>query len=160
MGRVLRLAQSQSAKGNKGLEVLSYLQRPESVQALLQAAEHRLTPVTAVSQSLREQFGPATFTPPIMRQLVGLAVRAILEEHGFVLIKRGAQLPNDPIFRSGALYAKRSRGASKDVPLLKRLIDSLSIAELRWVADYAAKQLQYSIGGPDDASGGDADGNG
>jgi hypothetical protein len=128
-----------------GQEVLNYLQTPEARVLLTQAAERGIPPVTAVSHKLTELLGSDVFESMLMRQFCGLVARAVLEEEGFVLSKPGVRVRNDPVFMSGAVYAKRVGSAPQERDsLLKRILDSLSIQELRWVALYVATQLQNS----------------
>jgi hypothetical protein len=131
-------AQALARKLEKGPHVTGFLRRPDIADLLVAAAEDRVPSVAAISRALCSEFGAETFATVAMRQLVGVAIRPVMEERGFIVVKRGVPISGDPIFKTGAIYGRASRGSSPDISLLKRFIDTLSEAELRWVDGYVS----------------------
>ena|SRR3984957_9361366 len=126
----------------KGPYVTGFLRRPNIADLLVAAAEDGIPSVGAISQALCDEFGAETFATMRMRQLVGVAIRPVMEERGFVVVKRGVPISGDPIFKTGAVYGRASRGSSPGTSLLKRFIDTLSEPELRWIDGYVSGLLQ------------------
>src|ERR1700731_4774801 len=99
--------------------------------SLLAAANEPRPPIGAVSKILVKRFG-AEVRQTSVRQFVGLAVRGILEQHGFVVGCRGVRLRGDPVFRSGAIYRPRADGGNApEADVLERMMRSLSPDEAR-----------------------------
>src|SRR5271157_2289865 len=78
-------------------------QRPR----LIAAAKQSRPPVAAVSEALLEEHGEEIKKTPV-RQFVGLAVRAILEEAGYEVAYTGVRINGDPVFRTGSVYRLRT----------------------------------------------------
>ena len=72
-----------------GAAVLEALKREEP--GLIAAAEQKRPPVAAVSGILLERFGEEAKRTPV-RQFVGLATRAVLEEAGYEVAYRGVRI--------------------------------------------------------------------
>ena len=90
------------ANGESILETLK-----SARNALIGAAKQSRPPVSAVSEILLEKYGAEIKKTPV-RQFVGLAVRAILEEAGFEVAYGGVRINGDPVFRTGSVYRPRS----------------------------------------------------
>jgi hypothetical protein len=109
----------------KGPEILRFLKasRPE----LVAAAKLSRPPVGAVSKTLLEKFGPEIKRLPV-KQFVGLAVRAILEDAGFEVAYAGVRISADPIFTTGSVYRLRSEDGQEPPThddALERMIKAL-----------------------------------
>jgi hypothetical protein len=94
---------------------------------LVAAAKQSRPPVAAVSETLLNRHGDAITELPV-RQFVGLAVRAILEDAGFEVAYTGVRIKDDPVFRTGSVYRPRSKDhdAAKADDALDRMMKSLS----------------------------------
>jgi len=94
---------------------------------LIAAAKQSRPPVAAVSTTLLEKHGNEIKQTPV-RQFIGLAVRAILEDAGFEVAYTGVRINGDPVFRTGSVY--RSRTNDDDAPeaddALERMMKSLT----------------------------------
>src|SRR5260370_12335652 len=89
-----------------GTRILEFIQRPETRQKLIAAAEAGVPPVTAVSsQIVRLSQRQAKLSP--VKQFVGLCVRAVLEQEGFQGAAKGGRGSKDPIFRTRSTYQRR-----------------------------------------------------
>ena len=78
----------------------------------------------------------------MVKQFAGLVTRAVLAQEGYVPIRSGVRLRNDPLFTAGAVYAKGFATEPKsDGELLKRLLDSLSIDEMLWASTYLRQRI-------------------
>lgn len=73
---------------------------------LVAAAKRSRPPVAAVSEILLEKHGAEIKRTPV-RQFVGIAVRAILEEAGYEVAYTGVRINGDPVFRTGSVYKLR-----------------------------------------------------
>jgi len=147
--RHLKRARRMSRSVRQGPEVLEFmLKKADVIEA---AAKQGIPPVTAVSHFLVEEFGLEPFASMLAKQYCGLIVRAILEPDGYVAVKAGVRVRNDPVFASGAVYEKRGEGAPTDPgQLLGRILDSLSVEEMRWAAQYLQNKLSaLDVDGPD-----------
>ena len=116
MTRARRAAQSVV----DGERILQFVEASRA--QLVEAAEQGRPPVAAISAGLAAGFKEASKLP--VRSFVGLCVRAVLSQEGFIVAEKGVRLPNDKIFRTGAVYrridADEDRDSSKD-----RLIDAI-----------------------------------
>jgi len=151
MGRQMQRAIRMANSIEGGLAVLAFIKQPDAVEALLSAVDRGVPPVSAISRKLCDHFGEETFRPMAMRQLAGVTVRALLDEYGYVVVKRGTRISRDPLFTSGALYAKQNVPPPAEAPLLGRLVDALSVDELRWVMTYVGEHLKALGRHPEDA---------
>ena len=94
--------------------------------ALIAAAEQQRPPVSAVSAPLLKKFGAMEMRQALARQIVGLGVRAVLDEAGFEVSHAGVRLKDDALFSTGAVYRRRSDNA--DVPDALDMFDRLAKA--------------------------------
>lgn len=108
--------------------------------ALIAAAEQQRPPVSAVSTLLLERFGAAEMKRPLARQIVGLGVRALLDEAGFEVSHGGVRIKDDPLFSTGSAYRRR-RSNSNDVPAAHDLFDRLAKALTVYEASRALRAL-------------------
>jgi hypothetical protein len=108
-----------------GAAVLETLKREEP--NLIAAAEQKRPPVAAVSGILLKRFGEEVKRTSV-RQFIGLATRAILEEAGYEVAYRGVRIRGDPVFRTGAVYRPRVDGgkAPEADDALDRMMASLT----------------------------------
>ena len=142
MGRVLRM----SSAVPSGDKILRFIRTPETRKLLVEAAESGQPPVGAISQKLAELIGTDILSGMLVKQFCGLATRAVLAEEGFVPTQLGVRLRADPVFTSGTVYARRlDMGPRSDERLLKRMIDTLSLEEMRWVASYIAQRIDAPV---------------
>ena len=117
--------------------------RPRVASSSTEAAARGIPPVTAVSQPLVELLGTAVLKPAVARQFAGLVTRAVLADAGFVPIRSGVRVRNDPIFTAGAIYAKRFGSEPKSGgELLNRLLDSLNVEEMHSAVAYLRYRLE------------------
>lgn len=137
MERAVRMANTSP----RGLAVLNFIKEPKSIEALISAADRGVPPISSLSRMLCDRFGIETFTAMAVRQLVGVTARAVLEERGYVVVRRGARIARDPLFTSGAIYAKQNVPPPEEAPLLARLVDALSADELWWIRRYVSERL-------------------
>jgi hypothetical protein len=108
-----------------GAAVLETLKREKP--GLIAAAEQKRPPVAAVSGILLKRFGEEVKRTSV-RQFIGLATRAILEDAGYEVAYRGVRIRDDPIFRSGAVYRPRVDGGNAPAAddALDRMMASLT----------------------------------
>jgi hypothetical protein len=101
----------------------------ESVKAarpeLIAAAKQGRPPVAGISQMLLDKFGSEVRALRV-KQLVGLASRAILEEAGFELTHSGVRIPGDPLFTTGSVY--RLRADNQDAQQLDDALERMLMA--------------------------------
>ncbi len=99
---------------------------------LVAAAKQSRPPVAAVSGILLKKHGDTVMELPV-RQFVGLAVRAILEEAGFEVAYTGVRINGDPVFRTGSVY--RPHTDDNDAPemddVLERMMKALTADQAR-----------------------------
>jgi hypothetical protein len=114
-----------------GLAILEMLQ--EERLALIAAAEQQRPPVSAVSALLLARFGAAEMKRALARQIVGLGVRAVLDEAGFEVSHAGVRLKDDVLFSTGSSYRRRSNTA--DAPdacgVFDRMAKALTLDDAR-----------------------------
>ena len=99
---------------------------------LIAAAEQKRPPVAAVSRILLKKFGEEVKRTSV-RQYIGLASRAILEEAGYEVESRGVRIRGDPVFRTGAVYRPRMDGgkAPEADDALDRMMASLTLDQAK-----------------------------
>jgi hypothetical protein len=74
----------------------------------------------------------------LLKQFCGLATSAVLAQEGFVPTRLGVHVRGDPVFATGAVYAKRIENEPKSSEnLLKRMIDT----QMRWASSYLAQRI-------------------
>jgi hypothetical protein len=154
MNRVQRMARLVPA----GALILDFMQSAQGRRPLAEAAARGIPPIAAVSKLLIDLVGADALKPTLVKQFCGLAARAVLAQEGFVPIQSGIRIRNDPVFSTGAVYAKRlvSR-ADKDDQLLKRILDGLSEEEMRWADSYLQQRLRELKDAPDPPKGNPGD---
>lgn len=129
MSRTMQRARRSARAVLHGTEILEFVQEPNTRRLLIAAAELGSPPVTAISHKLQELVGPKDAKLAPVKQFTGVCVRAVLEEGGFELADTGVRLSNDPVFRTGSVYRRRSNSKSTD--LLVRFVESLTDDEAR-----------------------------
>ena len=103
--RSMRRAERAASALVNGTEILDALKGAR--RDLVASAKQSRPPVAAVSGMLLERFGAEVKRLPV-RQFIGLAVRAILEDAGFEVAYSGVRINGDPIFASGSVYRKHN----------------------------------------------------
>ena len=139
MTRVRRMARSYAA----GAAILEFLCSADGRRLLTEAAARGIPPVQAVSQPLIDLVGSEALEPLGAKQFAGLVTRAVLAQEGYVPIRSGVRLRNDPAFTAGTIYAKRfGTEPKRQDELLKRLLDSLNADEIHWALAYLHQRLE------------------
>jgi hypothetical protein len=112
----------------EGEKVLALLAR--EAPRLIRAADSGIPPVSAVSAKLYQLFPTATRSVSF-RQFVGIAVKAVLEDHGFAVEKAGIKLRGDKVFVTGSSYRRLPMPEirSTEQSLLSRLLGVMTPAE-------------------------------
>lgn len=120
-----------------GQQILDLLRSPNVRRSLVEAAERGVPPVSAASEGLLKTVGLAVMRERVAKQFVGLVVRSVLNEEGFVLDRSGVRLRADPIFEAGSVYRRRIESSpTEEQPLLQRFADGLNANERRWLKQY------------------------
>jgi hypothetical protein len=122
----MRRAERAAATLLKGRDILETLKMHR--RELVASAKQQRPPVSAVSQKLLDEFGQDIKRLPV-KQFVGLAVRAILEEAGFDIAYSGVRISDDPVFTSGSVYkvrADESLDAPQSDDALERMLKGLT----------------------------------
>ena len=126
-----------------GNAILDFLCSAHGRQLLTEAAARGIPPVTAVSQPLVELVGTALLKPAMAKQFAGLVTRAVLAEAGYLPIRSGVRVRNDPLFTAGAVYAKRFASQPKSGgELLHRLLANLTVEEMHSAVAYLRHRLE------------------
>jgi len=112
----------------------------------MRAASDRGRPaVAAVSAELAARFGAAARSRAF-RQLVGQIIAQLMRAEGYQLADVGVRLARDPLFATGARYARPEGAAAAAAPatveLLRRLVGTLSQAELRALVALAQARIR------------------
>jgi hypothetical protein len=110
-----------------GTHILEFIQRPETRQKLIAAADAGAPPVTAISSQVVKLAGRDAKLPPV-KQFVGLCIRAVLEQEGFQAAAKGVRVSKDPIFRTGSTY-ERKPAAAKGRVFFARMVEALTDQE-------------------------------
>ena len=118
-----RVAQS-SAEGRK---LFAFLQRPDILAKLLEAAERGTQPAAEISTELLQNF-PSMLRDPVARRQTGFFVSALLDGEGYAVARANVRLRN-PLFKSAAIYRKRPEPTTESGNLLSRLSNTLTKAE-------------------------------
>lgn len=131
MASTMRRAERASTALSIGPGILDLLKAQRS--ALIAAAEQQRPPVSAISSLLLEWFGAADLKRPLARQIVGLGVRALLDEAGFEVSHGGVRIKDDPLFSTGSVYRRRADAAAAPdaAELFDRLAKALTQDEAR-----------------------------
>lgn len=132
-----------AARSLKGCEpVLAFLCSAPVRQRLVAAARRKgYAPVRSISADLEQKFGKTVdFKSPVVRQFIGIAARAVLDEAGFEVDER-VKIVGDPIFRTGSTY--RPFGGAETVDdVLTRFLLALNADERK----RARKILDAALG--------------
>ena len=111
---------------------------------LIEAAERGIPPVAAVSEHLKKKF-PEDVEAATVRQFIGSAVKAVLTKNGFEVAQTGIRLPRGSVFRTGAVYRKKTditdkrKEAVRDA--LANMVKGMSLAEKRLLLDVVQTAL-------------------
>lgn len=121
----MRRAERAATSLVKGEAILATLKKEQP--RLVAAAKQSRPPVAAVSGVLLKKHGDAVTELPV-RQFVGLAVRAILEEAGYEVAYTGVRINGDPVFRTGSVYRPRTddHEAPQKDDVLERMLRALT----------------------------------
>jgi hypothetical protein len=133
----MRRAERAAASLIRGKEILDTLLAAR--RNLGEAARKSVPPVGVVSELLLERYGPEVKLTPV-RQFIGLAVRAILEEEGFEVDQTGVRLNGDPVFRTGAVY-RRIIESPIDEDEMNEFLENF----VRWLRPDRAKRLVHLL---------------
>jgi hypothetical protein len=125
-----RLAQSSPV----GRELIAFLQRPDILAKLREAAERGTQPAAAISMELLENF-PTVIRDPGLKRKVGFFVAAVLDGEGFSVAQANVRLKN-PLFASAAIYRKRAEPTTTPGNLLSRLSDTFTEAEAQELVEF------------------------
>lgn len=122
-------AQRLAANVSNGEAILALLRK--SLPEMLAAADRSLPAVTAVSAALARKFSADMAHTPV-RQFVGLAIKAIMEEAGYEVAQQGVRINDDPLFTVGAVYRRRAQAQADatDDPLAQ-MLNALSPTQAR-----------------------------
>lgn len=129
-----RMTQARRLAASTQPEVLAFLQRPEIIAKLKEAAAAGTQPVTAISLDLLASF-PSVIRDAAMRRRVGFYIAAILDAEGFDVLEPNVRTKN-PVFASGALFKKRSEATTTLTNLISRLADALTEDEARQLVEF------------------------
>jgi hypothetical protein len=115
----------------KGAEVLEFLSGAKGRKLLVATAADGDPPVSAISGELAKILSAKDLKLTPVKQFVGLAVRAVLEEEGYEVARTGVWLGDDPVFSTGAVYQKSAQPRAADADdFLERFVEMLSEAEM------------------------------
>ena len=117
-----------------GPEVFAFLQRPEIIAKLKEAAAAGTQPVSAISLDLLASF-PSVIRDAAMKRRVGFFIAAILDAEGFDVLEPNVRTKN-PVFASGAIYQKRSEPTTTLTNLISRLSDAFTEDEARQFVEF------------------------
>lgn len=138
-GRVERM----SSAVPRGDKILEFVRASATRKILIDAAETGQPSIGAISKKLAKLVGLDVLRLTLVKQFCGLAIRAVLAEEGLVPIQHGVRLYADPVFTTGTVYARRfEKGSKREEDLLRRIIDTLSVDEMRGAAAYIAERLE------------------
>jgi len=101
----MRRARRAARTVKRGVEMLDRLRQPDAIDLLKEAVRNEMPPVSAVSSLLLNEFGPGVKEYPV-RKVLGLCVRAVLNDEGYQVAQSGVRLHDDPVFSTGSTYEK------------------------------------------------------
>src|SRR4051812_34517888 len=105
---MMRRATRTVARSPLGTDLAAFLERPEVVKKMIEAANHGVPPVTSVSGELLSEF-PHIVDDAMAKRRIGMLIAAVLDQHGFVPVRSNVRI-KDPIFVTGSTYtAKREK---------------------------------------------------
>jgi hypothetical protein len=132
-----------------GEAIIASLQEPAQVSAMIAAADKGLPSVVGVSRALLDRFG-SRIRETIYKQYSGMAVRWIIEQHGFQVLDQGVKISGDPVYASGTRYVRRATTSAsaqssttdeKRTDIIERFVSVLNVAELHQLVRAAQTQL-------------------
>jgi hypothetical protein len=116
-----------------GSEIMEFLQRPEIIAKLKEAATAGTQPLTAISLELVASF-PSVIRDAALKRRAGFFISAILNAEGFDVLEPNVRTKN-PIFSSAALFKKRSEATTALTSLISRLAAALTEDEARQLVE-------------------------
>lgn len=125
MRRVERSARSLT----DGDAILSFLKANRA--AIIEGAKGGDPPVSAISEMLKawgKRYGIAVNNMAV-RQFVGAAIRALLEEDGFEVNERGVRLKDDALFTTASTYKLREETPPVQFDTVARFLDAMTDEE-------------------------------
>jgi len=125
-----RIAQSSPV----GRELIAFLQRPDILAKLRDAAERGTQPAAAISSELSENF-PQVVRDAAVKRKLGFFVAAILDGEGFSVARANVRLRN-PLFKSAAIFRKRAEPTTKPANLISRLSEALTEDEAGQLVEF------------------------
>lgn len=128
-----------AASTHLGPEVLAFLQRPEIIAKLKEAAAAGTQPVTAISLDLLASF-PSVIRDAAMKRRVGFFIASILDVEGFSVLQPNVRMKN-PLFATGAIYKKRSEPTTTSTDLISRLSGVLTNDEARQLVEFLIEKF-------------------
>jgi hypothetical protein len=132
-----------------GEAIIAFLQEPAQVSAMIAAADRGLPSVVGVSRPLLDRFG-SKVKQTIHKQYTGMAVRWIIEQHGFQVLDQGVKISGDPVYASGTRYVRREPTTArahlpiadeKQIDIIERFVSVLDVPELHQLVRAAQAQL-------------------
>jgi hypothetical protein len=117
-----------------GPELLSFLQRPDILAKLRDAAERGTQPAAAISSELSENF-PQVVRDAAVKRKLGFFVAAILDGEGFSVARANVRLRN-PLFKSAAIFRRRPEPTTTPGNLLSRLADAVTEGEAGQLVEF------------------------
>ena len=122
-----------AASTHLGSEILAFLERPEVIAKLKEAAAAGTQPVTAISLDLLASF-PSVIRDAALKRRTGFFISAILDAEGFDVLESNVRAKN-PVFSSAALFKKRSEATTTLTNLLSRLAAALTEDEAQQLVE-------------------------
>ena len=113
MSKAMTRAQRAARAVSDGPSILQFIASDEVRPLLVKSATDQQPPVTAISKLLLEKFDGTKIKLLPVRSFVGLCVKAVLEIEGFEVAETGIRVPNDPLFRTGAVYRLAGKKATE-----------------------------------------------
>ena len=142
--RAMRRASRSAPALLQGEEIFRFVTGKSTRKKLVAAAAEGLPPVSAISADLRERFEAAQIKRPVIKQFVGLCVRAVLEEEGYEVYRTGVRLHRDPVFTTGSVYRPvQLENRAKTATAVERMLTALTESE----ALLAARALERAFPG-------------
>jgi hypothetical protein len=128
----------------EGAAILDFLRSRVVRKLLVETAAAGNAPVGPLAGVLLKRFPSRLLGQSVVRQFIGLAVRAILAEAGYGPVRSGVRVPDNPLFSVGTIYARTAAQAPVGDAVLKRFLDTLSHQEAEWAVMYLQDRLMQS----------------
>jgi hypothetical protein len=111
----MRRARRAARTVKRGLEMFDRLQQPDAMALMKEAIDDERPPVERLGALFLDEFGPAVRELPV-RKLLGLCVRAILDEDGYQLVQSGVRIHDENgVFRTGSTYELKEAADEPEV---------------------------------------------